>query len=260
MTSLNNTNNIEIYNQDCNILLDNMIEKGLTAQLLIVDPPYLLKNTKTGNKSKFNKSFQKSQDELKEKNLVNGIDYDSILEKFIQIQPKNKVNMYIWCNKAQLPYYLDFFNRKFGLDKYSFDLINWYKTNAMPTYNNKYLSDKEICLYIRKGGYCKPNNYKEASTLFMHPINTKDKNKYNHPTIKPIEIIDRLVKNSSKEGDTIFDCFLGSGTTAVSAIKNNRKFIGCELDETYFNIAKNRIEETTIAIVNNENYKNEKVA
>jgi len=233
--------NIELYNQDCNVLLDEMIEKNIKADLIITDPPYLLKNTKTGNKSKFNQSFQKSQDELRKNNLVDGIDYDTILKKFIQIQPKNKINMYIWCNKAQLPYYLDFFNRKYGFDKYSFDIINWYKTNAMPTYNNKFLSDKEICLYIRKGGFCNPKDYQDASTLFTHPINTKDKNKYKHPTIKPLDIVDRLVRNSSKDGDTIFDCFVGSGTTAISAIKHNRKFIGCEINEEYFTTAKKRV-------------------
>ena len=72
----------------------------------------------------------------------------------------------------------------------------------------------------------------------------KDKNLYNHPTIKPIEIIDRLIRNSSKEGDLIFDPFMGSGTTGVSALKHNRRFIGCEIDKDYFNGSLQRIRNT----------------
>lgn len=45
----------------------------------------------------------------------------------------------------------------------------------MPTYNNKYLTDKEYCLYFRKGGYCNPQNYYDAKTVWELPINIKDK-------------------------------------------------------------------------------------
>ena len=50
-----------------------------------------------------------------------------------------------------------------------------------------------------------------------------------------------LIKEYSKEGDTIFDCFMGVGTTGVVCLENNRKFIGVELDSTYFNISQERL-------------------
>jgi site-specific DNA-methyltransferase (adenine-specific) len=98
-----------------------------------------------------------------------------------------------------------------------------------------------LCLVIINYIKSNPESYKDGSTLFQSPIKTKDKNKFKHPTIKPIEIIDRLIKNSSKIGGIVFDPFMGSGTTGVSCKKLNRKFIGVELLEEFFITSENRI-------------------
>lgn len=63
-----------------------------------------------------------------------------------------------------------------------------------------------------------------------------------HPTQKPVELMEYLIKTYTNEGETVLDFCLGSGTTGVAAKKLNRKFIGIELDDGYFNIAKERIE------------------
>lgn len=63
-----------------------------------------------------------------------------------------------------------------------------------------------------------------------------------HPTQKPIELIEYLIKTYSNEGDIILDNCIGSGTTAVAAMNTNRNFIGFELDKNYFDIAIKRIE------------------
>jgi len=63
-----------------------------------------------------------------------------------------------------------------------------------------------------------------------------------HPTQKPLELMEYLIKTYTKEGETVLDFTMGSGTTGVAAKNTNRKFIGIELDEKYFNIAKERIE------------------
>lgn len=63
-----------------------------------------------------------------------------------------------------------------------------------------------------------------------------------HPTQKPVDLIDWLVKTYTNQGDTVLDCFMGSGSTGVACVRNNRNFIGMELEEKYFDIAKNRIE------------------
>ena len=62
-----------------------------------------------------------------------------------------------------------------------------------------------------------------------------------HPTQKPIELLEYLIKTHSKEDDIILDFTMGSGSTGVACVNTKRKFIGIELDENYFNIAKDRI-------------------
>ena len=69
-----------------------------------------------------------------------------------------------------------------------------------------------------------------------------DKRKY-HPTQKPVALLEYLIKTYTNEGDLVLDFTMGSGSTGVAALNTNRKFIGIELDENYFDIAKKRLEE-----------------
>ena len=118
-----------------------------------------------------------------------------------------------------------------------------HNSNALPTYSNKYLSDTEYCLYFRKGkGKCYPQSYEDAKTFYIAPLNQKDKKLYGHPTPKPVDIIEKLVRNSSREGDVVFDPFTGSGSTGEACLRNNRNFIGSELNTTYYETAKARLE------------------
>jgi len=64
---------------------------------------------------------------------------------------------------------------------------------------------------------------------------------YSHPTVKPINLIEWLVKHYSEEGYIILDPFMGTGTTAIACINTNRNFIGFELDKYYCEIANERI-------------------
>ena len=63
-----------------------------------------------------------------------------------------------------------------------------------------------------------------------------------HPTQKPNDLMERIIKTSSNQGDTVLDLFMGSGSTGVACMNTNRNFIGIELDDEYFEIAKERIE------------------
>lgn len=69
------------------------------------------------------------------------------------------------------------------------------------------------------------------------------KNKSTHPTQKPIALLEYLIKTYTNEGETVLDFTMGSGSTGVACVNTNRNFIGIELDEGYFNIAKQRIDE-----------------
>ena len=177
-------------------------------------------------------------DEITAQGLTKGFDL-AVLDELVRVM--KKINIYIWCNGKQIPMYLDYFvNQK----KASFDILVWTKTNATPLFHNKYLSDKEYCLYFRKGAHCQPQSYDKARTVYFQPINAKDKKKWGHPTIKPLNIIRNLVEASSEPGQVVLDPFMGSGTTGVACKELRREFIGMELDEKYFQIAQSRIEST----------------
>lgn len=222
----------KIHHWDCleliKLLSDNSID------LIIADPPYDIKNTQAGGVSNLAKSMQKMNNELKDTGLNINLWIDWCKE-VPRIQ--EKINCYIRCNKSQIPQYLNYFISLWC----SFDIICWRKTNAMPTFNNKYLSDKEYCLYFRKWGYCNPESYQDARTIYEQPINITDKNHFTHPTIKPLNIIETLIRNSSKIWQLILDPFMWSGTTAIASINMKREYIWFELDEKYVKIANKRI-------------------
>ena len=164
-----------------------------------------------------------------------GIDY-AILDEFVRVL--KKINIYIWCSKKQIPYLLTYF-----LEKGCFwDLFVWHKSNPIPTCNNKYLSDTEYCLIFREEGTTvNYGTYETKGKYYISEINKKDKDLYNHPTIKPLIVVRNHIINSTQEGDLILDPFMGSGTTGVACQELKRDFIGIEISKDYFNIAKDRI-------------------
>ena len=113
----------------------------------------------------------------------------------------------------------------------------------MPCYSNKYLTDKEYVLYFRKGGFCNPRCYEDAKTVYQSSLNSIDKKRYGHPTIKPLPFIIKMVKNSSKDGELILDPFAGSGTTLVASKRLDRNFIGFEIEQKYVDICNQRLQE-----------------
>jgi site-specific DNA-methyltransferase (adenine-specific) len=83
------------------------------------------------------------------------------------------------------------------------------------------------------------NNLKHHHSVMNYEIAPKQ----GHITPKPVDLLEYIIKTSSNENDTILDCFMGSGSTGVACKHTNRRFIGIELDDNYFEIAKKRIEE-----------------
>ena len=150
------------------------------------------------------------------------------------------INIYLWCSQKQLFPLIEYFVEG---KKCNFNLITWHKTNPIPACGNKYLTDTEYCLFFREKGVKIYGEFSTKFTYYVTPLNQKDKKLYNHPTIKPLNIIQNLVVNSSKECDIILDPYLGSGTTAVACVNTNRRYIGFELDKDYYNIACKRLDE-----------------
>lgn len=227
---------LDIRCGDCLELMKQLPDKSI--DLIVTDPPYDISATTGGGTINTVKKLNKSLNDLVVANITKGYDIELFGEEFMRIM--NEPNIYLWCNKKQIPEYFKFYVDK---HKCKFEIIKWTKVNALPTYSNKYLSDTEYLLYFHKGkGKCFPQSYDDAKTYYLAPINQADKKKFGHPTIKPLDITQKVIRNSSKEGWTVFDPFMGSGTTGVACKLENRNFIGCEINEEYFNIAKKRIE------------------
>ena len=221
----------EIYNMDCMEglkLLDNN-----SIDLVIIDPPYLLNL----NKVKKPTNMNNYANELL--NLKNGFDL-KVLD--ILIKKMKKINIYIYCSKRQVKDLLNYFSDK----NCNHEILTWHKLNPSPLINNNYLPDTEYILFFREKGVKVYGNYHTKRKYYLSLTNKVDKQKYKHPTIKPLELIERHIINSSKEGDLVLDCFCGSGTTLVGAINQNRRYIGFEIDKNYYEIAKKRIEEILI--------------
>ena len=88
-------------------------------------------------------------------------------------------------------------------------------------------------------------NLKEVQENISCVWENDDKNSGKlHPCEKPLDILEKIIKTSSNENDVVLDCFMGSGSTGVACLNTNRKFIGIELDNNFFNIAEKRIKET----------------
>lgn len=90
-----------------------------------------------------------------------------------------------------------------------------------------------------------PKSVQKVNTI---PNNHKDRV---HPTQKPVDLMEYLVKTYTNEGETVLDFTMGSGTTGVACVNTNRNFIGIEQDENYFNIARSRIKEAQSMLINN---------
>lgn len=150
-----------------------------------------------------------------------------------------KINIYLWCSQKQIPLYLDYFVKKKGCN---WNLITWHKTNPIPACGNKYITDTEYCLFFREKGVRIYGDTSTKGTYFITPLNTSEKNLWNHPTIKPAPFFQKHIINSSLKGDTVLDPFMGSGTTAIACIREKRNFIGFEVNKEYYDKACKRIQ------------------
>ena len=225
----------KIYLGDSYELIKEIPDKA--CQLIILDPPYQFGTGGIGTGIfKGRKTENDTYREIHKNGLGEGIDSETILRECVRIQPK--INIYIWCNKEQIYDYLNFFVKERGCN---FEIIVWAKTNPPPFLGGHYLKDKEYCLYFWEKGVRVHPSYETGRTVYTSSLNVLDKTDYGHPTIKPLDILENLIKNSSEEGDLVFDAFLGSGSSALAAKHTGRKYLGFEINPTYFEIATKRI-------------------
>lgn len=252
-----------IYLGDCYELIKMIPDKSI--DLIYTDIPYQFlqsggggafgyKNREYLNKIRFWEEKMKSaktKDEYtkariqKEKHLVmentkdinTGIDW-SILDEFVRVQ-KN-IYIYIWCSKSQIPTLIKYFVEERNCN---FDILVWCKTNCTPMTNNTFLPNIEHCLFFREKNNPRrlEGEMAKKSKWYLSGTNVRDKKDFGHPTIKPLELVKRHIEIATKENDIVLDPFVGSGTTCKASQELNRQYIGFEIDEKYYKIAKDRL-------------------
>jgi len=161
----------------------------------------------------------------------NSITFKEWMPDFYRVL-KNKSHCYLMVNDRNL------FELIGESQKNKFKLLNilvWKKNNAMP--NHWYMKNAEFIVMLRKGGAKYINN--QGSKQILEFDNIKKKN---HPTEKPVGLIKQLIENSTNIGDIVLDPFSGSFSTSEACIESDRFFIGMEIEEKYFQIGKDRIE------------------
>lgn len=212
-----------------------------SVELVLIDPPYEVSRDTNFAKGEIKGTdvdrFRVSMDFGDWDNNFTGL--DEVIKECYRILKKSGtlICFYDLWKITTLKEYFD--NAKFKQIRF----IEWLKTNPVPL-NSKlnYLTNsREIAVCGVKGG--KPTFHSEYDNgIYHHPI-CHEKDRF-HPTQKPLLLIEELIKKHSNENDTVVDCFMGSGTTGVAAKRLNRNFIGIELDNEYFEKAKDRIERS----------------
>lgn len=220
---------------DCLEVMDKLIAEGVKVDAIITDPPY--KVTSRGNAGNSGGMLQK---EINKKGLVfenNNININDFAPKLFSLL-KDSGHAYIMTNHTNLQEYLNV------LTKNGFHFIKsliWDKGNKIM--GQYYMSQFEYIIFLRKGRGVKINNCGTSDILAVANKKQKDENNKNlHDTEKPVELMRILIENSSKEGELVLDPFMGIGSTGVACKNTGRNFIGIELDDKYFDIAKERIE------------------
>lgn len=181
-----------IYLGDAYDLIKELPDHSI--DLIVTDPPYQIEGLES--KAKKNTGIFKHRarthfTEMAETKLGDGIDL-SILNELVRIM--KKINIYIWCNKEQIYDYLTYFVKE---KKCNFEILVWAKPNPAPFVNGHYLKDKEYCLFFWEKGVKVNGDYHSLKTVWVKNTNITDKNDFGHPTIKPIDLIETLIKNST---------------------------------------------------------------
>ena len=214
---------------DC---LDRMKEiPSGSVDMILTDPPY--KVTSRGGRTSAGGmmlDIKMRKGNVFKENSIKAIDWMPVLFEKL----KESGHCYVMCNNKNLH---GFLNESL---KAGFNIVKtmvWAKDNKIMS--QAYMSQIEFVLFLRKGRFKRINNCGD-SDLLQHK-NPKNKS---HPTEKPVSLMEQLILNSSNDGDVVLDPFMGTGSAGVAAKNLNRNFIGIELDEGYFNIAKERIGNT----------------
>lgn len=239
---------VALYNDDCIRVMDKMVANGIKVDCVICDLPYfqVVKNDWDNSWKTVNEYLEwvktclvYASEILKDNTniiLFTSRQYNRDVCNILDRLLFKEKRIIIWERKRML-------NNTRGKSLSSgYEPICYYTKGDNATFNmikvKPKTNRKEYTEGILKEGVNLSDVWSDIPAL---PHNSKEK--VNHPTQKPLELMKRCVQLFTNEGDTVLDFTMGSGTTGVACVELDRNFIGIELNEDYFNIAKSRIQE-----------------
>jgi site-specific DNA-methyltransferase (adenine-specific) len=147
-------------------------------------------------------------------------------------------NWVVFCGKQQLQRLLA------ATGERRWTLVTWNKTNPTPLVNANYLPDTEYIVHAYQSGRLF-GEYRDRSRFIVHPV---EQNGFDHPTVKPLAVVSKMVRLGSQPGETILDPFCGTGTTLLAAKLCGRRAIGIEREEKHCETAANRCAQDCLAL------------
>ena len=232
---------------DCLEVMDKLIQENIKVDAIITDPPYGSTSCKWDSIIPFEPMWDKINKLIKPNGVVILFGTEPFSSKLRISNIKNYRYDIIW-EKERIT---NFFFVKKQIAKCHENISVFYK--KQPTYNPQMQSIEGKTSWSRGGGGVMKNNLynqviieedRKSNGNLRYPRSVQKYSIHNnglyHPTQKPTELLEFLIKTYTNEGDIVLDFTCGSGSTGVACINTNRKFIGIESDEKYFNISKQR--------------------
>ena len=211
---------------DCLEEMRKLADDGVKVDMICTDPPYLM-NYKTGRRKDKTHDFCKP--------IANDTNFElikDIMPLLFELLNQGGA-IYMFCNANHIDYFKQLIEQHFVLK----NILIWVKNNwSAGDLKGAYAKQTEFILYAVKGRHIL-NGARDTDTLYYNRVVG---NMQLHQNQKPVDLCKYLINKSSNENDTVLDCFMGSGSTGVACLQTNRNFIGIELEEKYYNIAKKR--------------------
>lgn len=201
---------IQLNHADCIEFMKSMEDDSVTMTL--TDIPYDVVNNYECGIRQYNKG---NADVLT-------FDLQTFIDETIRV---TKGSIYVFCSTEQVSQ----LRSEYAKEGLSTRLCIWEKTNPAPVHGDKFwLSSLECCVFARKSKAT--FNEHCSSAVWRESIEKQIKH---HPTPKPVKLMARLIKASTKPDDIVFDPCMGSGSTGMAAKATRRKYIGVDLDPVY---------------------------
>ncbi len=231
---------------DCLEEMDKLISEGIKVDAIICDPPYGITACKWDSVIPFDNMWERLNKLIKPNGAICLFGSEPFSSALRMSNIKNYKYDWKWLKSRTTGFQI---SRYRPMKDYE-DICVFY--NKQPTYYNTELIklEKQVSCYSKNkfGALLTKNECKDIKqeyTNFNRQTlkfnNERNVGKFVHPTMKPVALIEYLIKTYTNENETVLDFTMGSGTTGVACINTNRKFIGIELDDNYFKIAEERI-------------------